>query len=69
MKRFTFTMFLAVIIFGGAYVRGYRLITLEEIPNSHRPNAIFLSADYANQHLSEPTKTSSKITDLFGEAN
>lgn len=34
------------------YMHGYRVITLEEVPSSHRPMEPFLSADYGAAHLS-----------------
>jgi hypothetical protein len=42
-----------IILFAmvACYIRGYRIITLEEIPNSHRPAQIFLSADYGATHF------------------
>lgn len=53
MNRFAMCLVAFVMVFGGSYLKGYRIITLEEIPNSHRPGGIFLSADYGKQHLSE----------------
>lgn len=52
-SKFPTLLILITLIFGGSYIHGARIITLEEIPSSHRPWQIYLSADYAQAHLSE----------------
>ena len=54
MNRYSLATVAIVMLFGGAYLQGYRIITLEELPNSHRPASVFLTASYAQAHLSQP---------------
>lgn len=46
---------IGTLIFLGmmAYIHGVRFITLEEVPSSHRPWQLYLSAAYASEHLRE----------------
>lgn len=52
-SRFPVKLFALALIGAGAYVHGCRVITLEEIPSSHRPWDVYLTADYQKAHLQE----------------
>lgn len=45
-----FVLLLFAIAIG--YTHGYRIVSLEEIPSSHRPAQPFFSAEYGATHLS-----------------
>lgn len=59
-SRLPFLIVLLSIIAGGCYIHGYRVISLEDVPSSHRPWQVFLSAEYGSQHFSQ-------ASGLFGE--
>lgn len=54
MKKRTFAIISAITL-AGCYMHGWRVISLEEVPSSHRPWQVYLSASYADKHLSEET--------------
>lgn len=52
MKKRAFAIAVAVIC-AIAYANGCRVISLAEIPSSHRPWQMFLDAEYGAEHLTQ----------------
>ena len=67
MKRTGYLIAVGVIVLTMCYIRGYRIITLEEIPNSRRPAQVFLSADYSQEHFTPAEEKHASVFDVFGQ--
>jgi len=66
-RKLSISITALLFLTGAAYIHGIRFISLEEVPSSHRPWQLYLSADYAGKHLTEETAYNKSDADWLSQ--